>query len=249
VVAAVAVVLIALRVGNPGITAGCSTGTGSQRYTLSPAQAQNASIIAAVAARKGLPDHAVTVALAAALQESRLTDLASGDRDSVGLFQQRPSQGWGTPAQLQDPNYASTAFYNRLEQLPGWQSMAVTEAAQAIQHSAAPDAYARWEPEARTLAIALSGEVAAGLTCRLTGFTGAAPPPGELVAAAASEFGAPSLGVTVDQKRGWAVATWAVAHAEAYHLRAVAFQGWTWTASSGVWARGPIFESVVTVAT
>lgn len=246
----VAAVVAVVQWRKPGaVPVGCSVGAGAARYPLSPTQAQNASIVAAVASRMGLPDHAVTVALATALQESRLTNLAGGDRDSVGLFQQRPSQGWGTPVQLRDPNYATTAFYDRLQQLPGWQTMAVTEAAQAIQHSAAPDAYAQWEAEARSLAIAFSGEVPAGLDCRLDGFSGAAPAPGELSAAAALEFGAPSLGVVVDPKRGWTVAVWAVSHAAEYHLRSVAFMGRAWTVQAGAWVADPASGPTVTVST
>jgi hypothetical protein len=113
-------------------------------YSITPTQAQNAAIIAAVALRKGLPDHAVTVALATSLQESQLLNLSYGDQDSLGLFQQRPSQGWGTSTQIMDPNYAASAFYDHLAQLSGWQTMPVTEAAQLVQHSATPDAYATW---------------------------------------------------------------------------------------------------------
>ncbi|MFL6053788.1 MAG: hypothetical protein ACJ72W_12870 [Actinoallomurus sp.] len=105
-----------------------------------------------------MPDHAVTVALATAMQESRLKDLPGGDRDSAGLFQQRPSQGWGTHAQIVDPVHAATAFYQRLKTLPGWKQLSVTEAAQDVQHSATPDAYAQWEPQARAIASALTGE-------------------------------------------------------------------------------------------
>jgi hypothetical protein len=102
-----------------------------------------------------MANHAVTVALAASLQETQLRNLPYGDLDSVGLFQQRPSQGWGTVAQIMDPNYAAAAFYDHLAQVSGWQTMAVTEAAQLVQHSAAPNAYASWEAEARSLASAL----------------------------------------------------------------------------------------------
>jgi hypothetical protein len=136
-------------------------------YALDPPQAQNASIIAAVAARKSLADHAVTVALAAALQESNLANLDHGDLDSVGLFQQRPSQGWGTKTQLMDPAYAAGAFFDRLATVAGWQSLAVGDVAQAVQLSARPNAYAPWEPEARAVARALTGEIPAGLTCQL----------------------------------------------------------------------------------
>jgi len=205
-------------------------------YTITPAQAQNAAVIAAVALRKGMADHAVTVALAASLQETQLRNLPYGDLDSVGLFQQRPSQGWGTSAQIMDPNYAASAFYDHLAQVSGWQSMAVTEAAQLVQHSAAPNAYATWETEARSLASALTGEVPAGLSCRLHGFGGSAPPPSALGQAAVTEMGAPLLGVPLPTKTGWDVAAWCVAHAYNYHLSSVSFGSWKWTVASGRWA-------------
>jgi len=205
-------------------------------YTITPEQAQNAAIIAAVALRKGMADHAVTVALAASMQETHLRNLAYGDLDSVGLFQQRPSQGWGTPAEIMDPDYAASAFYEHLDQVSGWQTMAVTAAAQLVQHSAAPDAYANWEAEARALASALTGEVPAGLSCRLHGFGGSTPPPSALGQAAATEMGAPLLGVALAAKTGWEVAAWCVAHAYNYHLSSVSFGGWTWTVASGKWA-------------
>ena len=129
--------------------AGATAGSGN--FTLSPEQTANAATIAAVGQRLGMPDHAVTVALATAMQESNLANLSGGDRDSAGLFQQRPSQGWGTYAQVTDPVHASTEFYDHLRALPDWQQLTVTEAAQRVQHSAAPDAYAEWEPEARAL--------------------------------------------------------------------------------------------------
>jgi hypothetical protein len=199
-------------------------------------QAQNAAIIAAVALRKGMPDHAVTIALAASLQETQLHNLSYGDLDSVGLFQQRPSQGWGMSGQIMDSNYAASAFYDHLVGLSGWQTMAVTDAAQLVQHSAAPDAYAAWEAEARSLARALTGEIPAGLSCRLRTFGGLAPPPSALADAATKEMGVPLLGVTLSTKTGWAVATWAVAHAYNYHLSSISFGGWRWTVASGTWA-------------
>ena len=140
--------------------------TAPTAYTFAPEQARNAATIAAVGLRMGLPDHAVTIALAAALQESKLRNLSYGDRDSLGLFQQRPSQGWGSPDQISDPAYAATVFYQRLRSVPGWQTLSVTAAAQRVQHSDAPQAYARWEGLARVAAAALTGETAAGLTCR-----------------------------------------------------------------------------------
>jgi len=122
-------------------TSACAVASPSGRLRLSVEQAQNATTIAAVAKRDGLADRAVTVALAAALQESKLRNVAYGDLDSLGLFQQRPSQGWGAPAQLLVPSYAAGAFYAALVKVPGWGAMPVADAAQAVQRSAAGDAY------------------------------------------------------------------------------------------------------------
>jgi hypothetical protein len=241
-VAAVAVAVTGTVVGltvtasRARVIPGCAVSPSSGlTYTLTPEQGQNATIIAAVAMKLGLPDHAVTVALATALQESELRDLPYGDQDSVGLFQQRPSQGWGTRTQILDPVYATTAFYSRLARTPGWTSMAVTQAAQAVQLSAAPSAYAQWEDEARALAVALTGEAPAAFSCRLTGFTGAAPGPTALATASLSEMGANLLDTPVGSKVGWAVAAWVVGHAWQYHVHRVDYGGWVWTSSSGRW--------------
>jgi hypothetical protein len=207
--------------------------TGPANFTLTPEQTQNASIIAAVAIHLGLPDHAVSIALATSLQESGLLDLPYGDRDSVGLFQQRPSQGWGTTAQILDPVYAATAFYTHLERVPGWAAMADTAAAQAVQQSATPDAYAQWDSEARSFAAALTGEAPAALTCRVVSFAGAAPAPGTLARAAQTELGSAPDGSFTD-KTGWQVAEWLVSHSWAYHIRQVTFGPATWTAA-GKW--------------
>ena len=144
---------------------GCRVASGATHYTLGFEQAANATTIAAVGKRLGLPDHAVTIALATALAESGLRNLDHGDRDSLGLFQQRPSQGWGTPTQVMTPSYAAAAFFDHLAHVESWQSLPVTVAAQSVQHSATPGAYAGFEHEARALAIALTGEIPAGLTC------------------------------------------------------------------------------------
>ena len=135
----------------------CHAGVGGQRYGLDAEQAVNASTIAAVARTLGLPDHAVTVALAAALQESKLHNVDYGDTDSVGLFQQRPSSGWGTVKDLMTPAYAAKQFYEALVSIQGWQSMALTYAIQAVQVSAYPDAYAPHEWAAQTVVDALTG--------------------------------------------------------------------------------------------
>lgn len=195
-------------------------------------QADNAATIAAVGSAMGMPNHAVTVALATAMQESGLRNLSGGDRDSAGLFQQRPSQGWGSYEEVTDPVHAAGSFYEKLHAQPDWRTMSVTEAAQVVQRSAAPDAYAQWEPRARSLARALTGEDPAGLTCR--GLTLSVP--GEDVAAlAAAELGTSRLSGPQPEARGWALAGWLVAHAARLGLDAVAYDGRTWTAESGKW--------------
>jgi hypothetical protein len=119
-------------------------------------QAANAAIIYNVAAGRGLPAQAAVIAIATAWQESQLRNISHGDRDSQGLFQQRPSQGWGTPAQVTDPIYASNKFYDALIKIPNWQSLPVTVAAQKVQRSAFPDAYAKHEAGARAAVDVLS---------------------------------------------------------------------------------------------
>lgn len=143
----------------------CSVNVGGHSAVLSPTQAENASLIAAVAARRGLPARAVTIAIATAYQESDLENLDGGDRDSLGLFQQRPSQGWGTEKQIMDPYYSSNAFYDALEQVDGYEDMEITDAAQLVQRSAFPEAYADHEADGRAIASALSGYSPAAFTC------------------------------------------------------------------------------------
>jgi hypothetical protein len=214
----------------------CRVSLHTESYTLDPEQATNATTIAAVGKRLGLPDHAVTVGLAAALQESNLLNLSHGDRDSLGLFQQRPSQGWGTAAQVTDPAYAAGAFFSHLAQVSGWESLPVTTAAQKVQRSSAPDAYARWEAEARVLAIATTGEAPASFTCRTPAASPGSVDPA-LQATMTAELGPVDLAATVNGKRGWTVATWLVAHARRFGVSAVTFDGRRWTPSSGTWTR------------
>jgi hypothetical protein len=119
-------------------------------------QIANARTIAQVAWDRGLPERAVVIALATAMQESRLRNLDYGDRDSLGLFQQRPSQGWGSPEQVQDPVYAAGKFYDHLVQVPHWESLRVTESAQLVQKSAFPEAYEKHSAMAIELTAALA---------------------------------------------------------------------------------------------
>ena len=122
--------------------------------TLTAEQVANAATIASVGRDRGLPERAVVIALATAQQESRLRNLDYGDRDSLGLFQQRPSSGWGTPEQVQDPVYAANKFYDHLVEVPGWETGRLTEVAQRVQRSGFPEAYQQWEELATQLAAA-----------------------------------------------------------------------------------------------
>src|SRR5204862_5010064 len=129
----------------------------------SSAQVANAALIIAVGQQLHVPPRGWVIAVAVAMQESSLTNTPGGDQDSVGLFQQRPSQGWGTPAQLIDPVYASTQFYAHLLRVPHWPDLPLTVAAQAVQRIAFPDAYANHEPDALAIVSKVSGMAQAAL--------------------------------------------------------------------------------------
>ncbi len=143
----------------------CSVEIDDEQVVLSTEQAENAALIAGIAMGRGLPARAVSIALATAYQESKLINLDYGDRDSLGLFQQRPSMGWGTREQVQDPVYATNAFYDALVKVPGYREMRITEAAQAVQRSGFPEAYEDHAADARALASALTGYHPARFTC------------------------------------------------------------------------------------
>ncbi len=138
-------------------------------------QSGNAALIAALSVRRGMPARAATIALAAAYQESDLRNLEYGDRDSLGLFQQRPSQGWGTRAEILDPYHAINAFYDALDRVDGYTSLPVTEAAQEVQRSGFPGAYADHEEDARVLASALTGNSRAAFWCTVDDDRGGEP--------------------------------------------------------------------------
>ena len=233
------------------LAAGCSTAkpkvlptctSGGVALTLE--QAANAATVAAVGKRLGLPNHAVTIALATALQESKLRNLGYGDRDSLGLFQQRPSQGWGTAAQVRDPVHAARAFYAHLRRVPGWQALPVTEAAQRVQRSAAPYAYAQWEDASRQLARALTGELAAGFACQ---FDRAPRPAGgvQVQERATAELGPGGLARTRTPAQTWTTASWLVAQAATYGISTVRVSGFDWNAKRGTWRRDPAAAGLV----
>jgi hypothetical protein len=221
--------------------------TAGGTVTLSPHQMANAATIAAVGLRKGVPHRGVVVALATATQESKLDNLSDGDRDSIGLFQQRPSQGWGTPEQIADPRYAATAFYNALVRVRGWEEMRVTDAAQLVQKSAFPEAYQQWEPRAEILARAFTGEEMSAVACTLSEASGrgGGSNAGDLAALLHLDWGQvgaealadPSkVAVPADDARtGWRYAHWMVAHADASGITSVRFGDRQWTASTGDW--------------
>ncbi|MGR6318139.1 hypothetical protein Q2K19_02140 [Micromonospora soli] len=125
------------------------------RIDLSGEQVGNAKAIIAATKKAGLPERAAVISIATSLQESKLENLGhlgdANDHDSLGLFQQRPSSGWGTPEQITNPEYSTLAFEKGLKQVDGWQDMPLTEAAQTVQVSAYPDAYAQWEQQAADL--------------------------------------------------------------------------------------------------
>lgn len=207
--------------------------------TLTPEQSANAATITAVALKRGLPPRAATIANATAIVESKLRNLRFGDLDSLGLFQQRPSQGWGTQAQILDPVHAANAFYDALVKVNGYQSMAITQVAQAVQHSAFPQAYADHEQEGRILASTLTGQSPAGIGCRLDAAT-VSTPATTIAADLTAEMGVPATAArssvrvsAADTQHAWAAGSWAVTHAEADGITAVTVGNLQWTRARG----------------
>lgn len=144
---------------------GCEVSVGGVEVVLDTEQAENATTIAAIGVRRGLPARAVSIAIATAFQESKLRNITHGDRDSIGLFQQRPSQGWGTQEQIMDPFYSTNKFFDELVKIDGYTEMRITEAAQEVQRSAYPEAYEQHAEGARALASALTGFSSAKVSC------------------------------------------------------------------------------------
>ncbi|WP_425547214.1 hypothetical protein [Arthrobacter humicola] len=222
------------------ITERC-TAVGSGGDDLATDQAANASLITAVAVRRGLPARAASIALATSMQESKLRNIGHGDQagpDSRGLFQQRPSQGWGTTAQVMDPYHASNAFYDALVEISGYQSLDITDAAQQVQHSAYPGAYAQHEGMARAFASALSGQTPAGLDCSLRSPDTAGDPAAVTAKLTAALGDVPTstdgrtLIVEADGTQAWAIAQWAVANAKALSITSVEVDGRAWNRQS-----------------
>jgi hypothetical protein len=218
--------------GADGSSGDGSSGDGVSDYPMTPEQADNAATIAAVGGTLGMSDRAVEVALATALQESGLHNLPDGDRDSLGLFQQRPSQGWGSATQIADPVYASRAFYRRLAAQRDWAALDINDAAQRVQRSAVPDAYGQWEGQAQVLAAALTGAPGASLSCHDLPL---GPPQSTLVTVAKEELGTAALSGRHEDRRTRQIGNWLVAKAVRFGIDRVTADGRTWTASSGDW--------------
>ena len=270
VVAAITAVLLALAGAVWGVThllgrntpflidPRCEATANDVTIRLAVDQTENAALIAQIAERRDLPARAVTIALATALQESKLRNIDYGDRDSLGLFQQRPSQGWGTEEQVMDPIYASKKFYSALVKVPNYLNLPITEAAQAVQRSAFPDAYAQHEDIARAFASALTGHSPRGLTCILR--EPAAPgDPQALIKALQKQLGKDKVNAEIltpvppssadmddggppvialiapDERLAWSLAAWAVGHASAFEVVRVQVGGDVWDRQAGAW--------------
>jgi hypothetical protein len=232
---------------------GCQAGTGGAAIPLDTEQAGIAATIAGIAVRHRLPQRAVTIALAAALQESQLQNLDYGDRDSVGVFQQRPSQGWGTTAELEDPVYATTRFFAALVRVPGYTKMPVDQAAQDVQHSADGSAYEQWVGIATQLTGYFTGTSPAEVSCwytpagradlagalkQLTGTFGPQGKDAVLVGMTTDRSGKKERKKTtavvhVQRDGAWTVAAWLVAHAQQYGISQIRYAGYVWNAANG----------------
>jgi len=224
--------------------------------TFTPEQSANAATITAIALQRGLPARAATIANATAIQESKLRNIRYGDRDSLGLFQQRPSQGWGTEKQVLDPVHATNAFYDALTKISGYQTMEITKVAQMVQRSAAPQAYADHEQEGRVLASTLAGHSPGGFGCRLDPATVSSPAASiathlkDELDVATSVQGRDVRVTARNPQVAWAAASWAVAHAEADGITSVTVGDRTWTRAREVkaWSWHPADNALAPTA-
>jgi hypothetical protein len=222
---------------------GCYFGSGEERTHLSAEQAANAATIAAVGHRDGMDERAVAVAFTTAMQESELINVDYGHDDSLGLFQQRPSMGWGSEEELMDPVYSSFKFYEKLRRTDGWQDMTLAEAAQAVQISAYPELYAQWEDEATAFASVLAGGLESGLMCVSGTADEVATDPAALAEAYEYQWGIEATGVDAstvvigpyEAEPGWNRAAWAVARAYDHSIASVAYDGMVWTPGEEGW--------------
>ncbi|SDG91517.1 hypothetical protein SAMN05421505_109101 [Sinosporangium album] len=219
----------------------CTITTPQGQLELDIEQADVAATIAAVAERRRLPERAVVIAYATAIQESKLLNIPFGDRDSVGVFQQRPSQGWGTPKQLLDVVYATNKFFAGLVKVKNYRTIPLHVAAQEVQRSADGTLYAQHEPDAEIMAAAFTGRVPAALSCWYPPPEDNAQKPKPRPQAAHKELlralgSAPADGNRISAsttRRGWLIASWSMAHAREYGLREIRFAKHAWSAETG----------------
>ncbi len=230
---------------------GCSAASGHQSVLLDTQQASIASTIAGVAYQQSMPRAAVTIAYATAMQESKLHDLTYGDMDSVGVFQQRPSQGWGPARKLENPVYATTKFFRALKDVRGYRRMPVYQAAQAVQRSADGSAYIQYEGMAAEMAAAFTGQHGHAVYCWAGPAGPHHPEMARITEGLASTFGQATAELAVSGPRhtmqvrighpklGWEVTSWLVTHASKYGIHQVRFGGYQWRAASGTkgWVR------------
>jgi len=240
-IAAVTLVSVGVRDRTPMRSEFCVAKVGNVRAQVDVEQAQWASLMAAIAQQRGLSPRATTIAIATAFQESKIQNIDFGDRDSLGLFQQRPSQGWGTPAQVMDPVYSIGAFYDGLVKVDGFETLEITDAAQQVQRSAFPGAYAQHEDDARALASALRGYSPTQFTCQIN-----PREPGSTKRTAndlRAAFGDIDVRVVGDdgsyrltgpapdiEARGWGVAHYLVGNAANLGVSRISFDGQSWIA-------------------
>jgi len=227
------------------IGSGCSAAAPHQSVLLDTQQAGIAATIAGVAHQQSMPRAAVTIAYATAMQESKLHDLTYGDQDSVGVFQQRPSQGWGPARKLENPIYATTKFFRALKAVHGYQTMPVYQAAQAVQHSADGSAYIQYERMAAEMTSAFTGQRSHAVYCWSLGPSPRHPDVDAITEGLGSTFGpatarmartgaAHTMLVPIGgTKLGWEVASWMVTHSSKYGIHQVRFDGYQWRTAAG----------------
>jgi hypothetical protein len=218
----------------------CEATVNGRTTTIDPEQARNAAIIAGVSVQRGLEPRAASIALATAYQESGIRNLDYGHADSLGLFQQRPSKGWGTKEQVMDPWYSSTAFYKAMVKIKKWEAKDIGDVAQAVQRSAYPDAYDKHVDNARTLASSLTGQTPASFSCVVSSPAAGDPSAmsdflGRTLGTKVVEIAVTEAGLQVQAqtpRQAWAVAHLAIANAGRYGLASVKIGPSTWTHST-----------------
>lgn len=243
----VAVMLTAVACGGSNTvqtTKLCRVAVDDASLNLEVEQAENAATIAAVGLRRGIEHQGIVVALATARQESKLRNLDYGDRDSKGLFQQRPSQGWGDEQDILDPQYAADRFYEHLEQVSGWQDMSIADAAQAVQRSAYPGEYARWTDDAELMTKTFTGKEGSALNCSATSTDDKKSTTSKLSQSLSHDWGDDTVFTERGKQlqvpagsveNGWQYALWLVAHSDGHSVTSVQYNGHKWSAKSGSW--------------